>query len=257
MRTIDLNCDMGESFGAWKMGQDIAVMPHVSSVNIACGFHAGDPDTMRQTVEAAARHGIPIGAHPSLPDLAGFGRRDMAVSPNEAYALVLYQIGALDAFVRTHRRALFHVKPHGALYNMAARDDTLADAIAAAVRDFDPRLVLVGLADSALTRAGTRAGLRVAHEAFCDRRYQTDGSLVPRRESDAVLSSIDEAVAQALRIAAQGEVVARDGQVITLSAQTLCIHGDKADAAEFARRLRGALEGAGIGVAALSENTWT
>src|ERR1700759_134655 len=187
MTTIDLNCDMGESFGAWTMGQDDAVLAHVTSANIACGFHAGDPSPMRRTVAAAAKHGVAIGAHPSLPDLAGFGRREMRVSPDETYAMTLYQIGALAAVARVAGAALHHVKPHGALYNMAAKDRALADAIANAVHDFDASLILVGLADSELTRAGNAIGLAVAHEAFADRRYEADGSLTPRREADAVI----------------------------------------------------------------------
>ncbi|HEY0178669.1 MAG TPA: 5-oxoprolinase subunit PxpA, partial [Dokdonella sp.] len=168
---IDLNCDLGESFGAWTMGDDAAVMPYVSSANVACGMHAGDPDTMRRTVALAVRAGVALGAHVALPDLQGFGRREMRIGADEAYALTLYQIGALAAFARAAGARLRHVKPHGALYNMAARDAALADAIACAARDFDADLVLVGLAGSALPEAGRRAGLAVAHEAFADRRY--------------------------------------------------------------------------------------
>lgn len=170
--TIDLNCDMGESFGAWAMGQDAQVMPWISSANIACGFHAGDFSTMQQTVILAKKHHVAIGAHVSLLDLQGFGRREMQVSPVEAHALTLYQLGALSAFTGAQQVRLHHVKPHGALYNMAARDARLAEAIASAVRDFDPQLILVGLAGSALPHAGAQIGLVVAHEAFADRRYK-------------------------------------------------------------------------------------
>lgn len=248
---IDLNSDIGESFGAWRMGDDEGVLAHVTSANIACGFHAGDPDTMRRTVELAVRHDVAIGAHVSLPDLQGFGRREMKITANEAYALTLYQTGALAAFVRAAGRRLRHVKPHGALYNMAARDAALADAIAAAMRDFDAALVLVGLAGSELTRAGERAGLAVAHEAFADRRYEADGSLTPRREADAVIEDVDAAVAQALAIATRGEVTVREEGTIRLRADTICVHGDRPGAGAFAARLRAALAAAGISVTAV------
>ena len=249
--TIDLNCDMGESFGAWTMGQDAGVLAYVTSANIACGFHAGDPQTMRRTVAAAAARGVAIGAHPSLPDLAGFGRREMRVSADEVYAMTLYQTGALAAFARGAGTRLRHVKPHGALYNMAAKDRALADAIAGAVRDFDAMLILVGLAGSELPRAGERAGLAVAHEAFADRRYEADGSLTPRSKADAVIDDVDSAVAQAIAIATSGAVMTREGSELRLHANTICVHGDRADAAVFARRLREALSAAGVQVSAL------
>jgi len=247
---IDLNCDMGESFGAWTMGDDARVMPWVSSVNIACGFHAGDFMTMQRTVILAAEHGVAIGAHVSLPDLQGFGRREMAVTPNEAYAMTLYQIGALQAFAQAAGTRLRHVKPHGALYNMAARDAKLAAAIARAVRDFDPSLRLFGLANSALIDAGIAAGIPVAAEAFADRRYRPDGSLQPRREPDAVIQESDEAIAQAMAMAREGQVRAVDGSIVALQADTLCVHGDGEHAVAFARQLRAALEAAGIAIAA-------
>ncbi|MET0232119.1 MAG: 5-oxoprolinase subunit PxpA [Rhodanobacteraceae bacterium] len=247
-KTIDLNCDMGESFGAWTMGQDDAVLAYVSSASIACGFHAGDPATMRRTVAAALAHRVAIGAHPSLPDLAGFGRREMRVTPDETYAMTLYQIGALAAIARAAGSKLHHVKPHGALYNMAARERGLADAIANAVRDFDDALILVGLADSELPRAGEAAGLAVAHEAFADRRYEADGSLMARGKPGAVVDDVDAAVAQAVRIATRGEVEGPNG-ALRVRADTICVHGDRADAATFAHRLREALDIAGIAVA--------
>ena len=250
-KTIDLNCDMGESFGAWTMGEDAAVLAHVSSANIACGFHAGDPDTMRRTVQLAASAGVAIGAHVSLPDLQGFGRREMRVSADEVQAMTLYQIGALAAFARAAGTRLSHVKPHGALYNMAARDAALADAIAHAVHAFDATLILVGLADSELPRAGERTGLAVAHEAFADRRYENDGSLTPRREPDAVIDDIDAAVAQAVSIATRGSVTARSGNPLSLHADTICVHGDRPNAATFAQRLREALLRAGVDVGAI------
>ena len=249
-KTIDLNSDLGESFGAWHMGDDAALLAVVSSANIACGFHAGDPDIMRRTVALAVQHKVAIGAHVSLPDLQGFGRREMAVTPNEAYAMTLYQIGALHGFAQVAGARLQHVKPHGALYNMAARDLRLAEAIAQAVRDFDPRLCLFGLAGSALIDAGRAAGLPVAAEAFADRRYRSDGSLQPRREADAVITESDEAIAQAMAMVREGSVRAVDGEIVELQVDTLCVHGDGAHAVSFARQLRAALESAAIAVRA-------
>ena len=255
MNSIDLNCDMGESFGAWQMGADADVMPWISSANIACGFHAGDFATMQRSVILAAQHGVAIGAHVSLPDLQGFGRREMRITPVEARALTLYQVGALHAFVRAQGLALHHVKPHGALYNMAAQDARLAEAIAGAVRDFEARLVLVGLAGGELTRAGAQAGLVVAHEAFADRRYRADGTLMPRSEPGAVIEDVDAAVAQALRIVLDGSADSwrdgkPDGGTLTLRADSLCVHGDRPDAAQLARRLREALTAAQVRVVA-------
>ncbi|MHA6205995.1 LamB/YcsF family protein [Dyella soli] len=249
-KTIDINSDLGESFGAWSMGDDAALLDIVSSANIACGFHAGDPDIMRRTVALAAERQVAIGAHVSLPDLQGFGRREMAVTPAEAYALTLYQIGALHGFVRAAGARLRHVKPHGALYNMAARDARLAEAIAAAVRDFDPSLRLFGLAGSALIDAGLAAGLPVASEAFADRGYRADGSLLPRSEPGAVISESDQAIAQAMAMAREGKLRAVDGAIVELQADTLCVHGDGAHAVTFARNLRAALEAVGIIIAA-------
>lgn len=253
MNHIDLNADIGESFGAWKMGDDAGVMPWITSANIACGFHAGDPASMRATILSCVQHGVAIGAHPSLPDLQGFGRREMKVSPDEVYAQTLYQIGALHAFTHAAGTQLHHVKPHGALYNMAARDRALADAIARAVRDFNPRLILVGLAGGALVEAGRAAGLAVQREGFCDRRYQPDGSLAPRAQTGAVIEDIDAAVAQAVSIATRGEAVANDGSTVRIEADTLCVHGDRANAAVFAERLHRALEQAGVHIAATEQ----
>ena len=249
--TIDLNCDMGESFGAWRMGNDAGVMPWITSANIACGFHAGDFSTMQQTVKLAVAHAVAIGAHVSLPDLQGFGRREMHVSTEEAYALTLYQIGALQAMAHAAGARVAHVKPHGALYTMAAKDRALADAIARAVRDSGAELILVGLAGSALVDAGVAINLAVAREAFADRTYRTDGSLTPRREPGAVIDDVDQAVAQSVHIATKGNVETRDGTMLTLRADTICVHGDRPDAALFAQRLRRALHDASIVVAPL------
>lgn len=250
MNCIDLNADLGESFGAWRMGDDAGMMPWISSANVACGFHAGDPSIMRATILLCVQHGVAIGAHTSLPDLQGFGRREMKSAPNEVYAQTLYQLGALHALTHAAGTQLHHVKPHGALYNMAARERALADAIAAAVRDFNPTLILVGLAGSALVDAGRAAGLAVQREGFCDRRYQSDGSLTPRTQAGAVIEDIDAAVAQAVSVATRGEAVTSDGAEVCIEADTLCVHGDRANAAAFAEHLHRALEGAGIRIVA-------
>lgn len=251
VKSIDLNADLGESFGVWRMGDDAGVMPWITSANIACGFHAGDPVTMVRTVALCIEHGVAIGAHPSLPDLQGFGRREMRISTDEVYAQTLYQIGALHALTKACGGRLHHVKPHGALYNMAAREPGLAGAIAAAVRDFDSTLILVGLAGSALIDAGRDAGLPVLGEAFCDRRYRSDGSLAPRGEAGAVFDDPDAAVSQALSIATAGEAIASDGSRVRVQADTLCVHGDRAGASAFAKALRQALENAGLNVNAM------
>lgn len=250
-RTLDLNADVGESFGPWRMGQDEALLEVVTSANIACGFHAGDPDVMAATVRLAAARGVAIGAHPSLPDRQGFGRRAMAVTPLEVHNLVLYQMGALAGFVRAAGTRLSHVKPHGALYNQAAADPALASAIAAAVRAFDPTLILVGLAGSPLIQAGLAAGLQVAREGFADRRYEPDGTLTPRHHPEALILDPGEAVDQVLGMVERGEVIARNGAVIPVTVDTLCLHGDSPDAVAFAHRLRGELTAHGISLAAL------
>jgi UPF0271 protein len=247
---IDLNCDLGESFGAWRMGEDDAILPLISSASVACGFHAGDPSIMQRTVAQAAAHGVAIGAHVSLPDLQGFGRREMRVTPAEVYAMTLYQIGALHAFARAAGTCVAHVKPHGALYNMAARDGALAEAIARAVQQFDPRLRLFGLANSRLIDAARAIDLPAASEAFVDRRYCSDGSLQPRGEPGAVIENIDAAAEQAIAIARDGRVAASNGSAVAVQADTLCLHGDGAHALAFAHRLRQALLASGLRIAA-------
>lgn len=247
---IDLNCDMGESFGAWSMGADAAVLQYVSSANVACGFHAGDPMIMRRTVAGALDRGVAVGAHPAFQDLHGFGRRAMQVAPEEVYAVVLYQVGALSGFCRALGGQLSHVKPHGALYNMAAKDALLADAIARAVRDFDPRLVLFGLAGSELVRAGRKIGLTTANEVFADRTYQADGTLTPRSNPGAMISDLSAALAQVERMMRHGSVLALDGTEVAIEVDTVCIHGDEPDAARFARELRALLAQLGIAIRA-------
>jgi UPF0271 protein len=250
-RTIDLNADLGESFGPWRMGQDEILLELVTSANIACGFHAGDPDVMAETVRLAVSRGVALGAHPSLPDRQGFGRRPMALRPAEIRNLVLYQVGALAGFARAAGGQLVHVKPHGALYSQAASDAAIAEAVAGAVRAFDANLILVGPAGSQLVRAGLAAGLAIAREGFADRRYEPDGTLTPRSRPGALIEDPTEAVAQALGMVERGEVAARDGTVIPMPVDTLCLHGDGPDAATFARRLRTELGTRGIGLAAL------
>ncbi|MBW3622226.1 MAG: LamB/YcsF family protein [Armatimonadetes bacterium] len=237
-RTVDLNCDMGEGFGLHTFGMDETLLEVVTSANIACGFHAGDPATMRKTVRLALSKGVAIGAHPGLPDMSGFGRRHMEITPDEAFEMTLYQIGALDAFVRSDGGRMAHVKPHGALYTMASQDEDLAQAVAEAVYRHDSRLILFGLSGSALVRAGERAGLRTASEAFIDRRYTDDGRLVSRRHPDAVITDPEEALRQALMLAGEGKVVTRGGKEIPVQADTLCVHGDTIHAVEFARMVR-------------------
>lgn len=251
MLRVDLNCDMGESFGIWRLGDDEAVLPYITSANIACGFHAGDPSTMRRTVRMALDQGVAVGAHPGLPDLLGFGRRNLAITPEEAYDLVVYQVGALAAFVKAEGGRLQHVKPHGALYNMAAKDRALAEAIAAAVAAVDPDLILFGLAGSELVRAGERAGLRVAAEAFADRTYQADGSLTPRRMPGAVIDDPNRAAEQVIRLVKEGKVRAAGGTDVAVRADTVCLHGDGARAVELARAIRARLEAEGIAVKAV------
>jgi 5-oxoprolinase (ATP-hydrolysing) subunit A len=241
LAAIDFNCDLGEG-----CGDDEAILPLISSASLACGFHAGGPDEMARAVTVCLAHGVAIGAHPSLPDREGFGRRELAVTPEQVHALTLYQLGALDAFVRRAGGRLHHLKPHGALYNLAARDRGLADAIAAAARDFDPRLRLYGLANSALTAAGEAAGLPVVHEVFAERRYEATGQLTPRTHEAAVIENIADAVAQVRCMVREGHVIVRTGERIPIRADTVCLHGDRPGAAAFARALRSALEAEGV-----------
>lgn len=250
MPSIDINCDMGESFGAWTLGDDAAILPHVTSANVACGFHAGDPGTMRRTIELALANGVAVGAHPGLPDLAGFGRRTIDVTAEETFDLVAYQVGALAGIAAACGTRLRHVKAHGALYNMAGTRRDLAGAIAGAVKAVDASLVLFALAGSEVTRAGREAGLRIAEEVFADRRYTAAGTLVSRREPGAVIADSRDAVRQAVRMAREGVVAANDGSEIQLHADTICVHGDTPNAATHARELRAALTAAGIEVRA-------
>jgi len=248
---VDLNSDVGESFGAWTSGDDEALIPLVSSVNVACGFHAGDPLVIERTVELAVRHGVAVGAHPGYPDLAGFGRRDLAMTREELEAALVYQVGAVATFARAAGSELRHVKPHGALYNRAALDVAIAEAVARAVRRVSADLILVGLAGSVSLEAGRAAGLAVAAEGFADRAYEPDGRLRSRRLAGAVHVDPAIAAAQAVGIVRDGRVTAHDGTTVALHADTICLHGDTPGAPALARAIRAALEAAGIGVAAL------
>ena len=248
-RTVDINCDMGESYGAWKMGDDARVMPFITSANIACGFHGGDPGTIRKTLALAVSAKVAIGAHPSLPDLAGFGRRAMQISALEMYDLVLYQAGAVGAFARAAGTQLHHVKCHGALYNMAATDDGLAQAMARAVKDLGGNVMLYALAGSKMVAAGRQLGLSVVQEVFADRTYQDDGTLRPRSLPGAMIDDEATAVARAVGMVESGQVASHGGKLLDVSAGTICLHGDQPGALQFATALRQACALRGITVA--------
>lgn len=243
---VDLNCDIGEGYGIYKLGQDEELLNYISSANIACGFHAGDPGTMRRTVRMALEKDVAIGAHPGFQDLPGFGRRNLQLTALEIYELVVYQIGALSAFVSAEGGMLQHVKAHGALYNMAAKDALYAEAIAEAVYDVNPALILFGLAGSELITAGQDIGLRTASEVFADRNYQNDGSLTPRLEPDALITDADEAIARAVRMVRDKKVLSSEGTELLLKADTICIHGDGENALVFAEKISKALQESGI-----------
>ena len=243
---IDLNADVGESYGRWTLGNDAELMKSITSANVACGFHAGDPGVMRETVRIARDAGVAVGAHPGFPDLVGFGRRNIAASPREVEDFV----GALAAVAAAEGVRLQHVKAHGALYNMAVRDRSLADAIARAVRSLDRTLLLFGLPKTALLDAGEAAGLRVVAEGFADRAYEADGSLTPRTRPGSVIHAVDEVVQRAVRMAVDGTVTATNGQDIPMRVQTLCTHGDTPNSHELTRQLREALERSGVTIRA-------
>jgi UPF0271 protein len=250
---IDLNCDLGESFGAYVIGNDEALLPLVTSANIACGYHAGDPQVMARTVRLAAQHGVAVGAHPGFPDLAGFGRRAMQLSAEEIETCVLYQVGALAAFTRAAGVPLGHVKPHGALYNLAVGEPAIAAAIARGVASFSRDLILVGLAGSeAMVEAAQAAGLSFAAEAFADRVYNPDGTLQSRQIAGSLITDPARAATQAVSIARDGLVVAHDGTRLALHAGTLCLHGDNPAALANAKAVRQALAAAGVEVRALA-----
>lgn len=252
MKMIDLNCDMGESFGRYSLGADEELMPYISSVNLACGFHASDPMVIQQTVQMAVKYNLAVGAHPGYPDIQGFGRRKIEMSPDEVEAMVLYQIGALWGFLRSARIEMTHVKPHGALYNQAAQEVHLANAIARSVQRFSKELILVGLAGSALIEAGLEIGLNVANEGFVERGYQADGQLMPRGMDGAIIHDSIIAARQAIQLARDGISLRRGELTMNIKVDTLCIHGDSPNALDIARSVRSALEEGGFRIQSLS-----
>ena len=250
---IDLNADVGESFGAFTIGDDDGVMASVTSANVAAGFHAGDPSVLRRTIRPAMAHGVAVGAHPGFPDLAGFGRREMHVTAQEAEDLVLYQLAAVAGVAAAEGVRLQHVKAHGALFNMAAVDQNLAEALARAVASFDRTLVLFASPNSEMASAGRRLDLRIAHEVFADRAYEASGLLASRRRAGAVIHDVETVVARAVRLATDRTVIALDGSVLRLDADTICLHGDTPGAAGLAAAVRHGLEAAGVMVVAVGD----
>ncbi|MFK3938342.1 LamB/YcsF family protein [Alkalihalobacillus sp. NPDC078783] len=246
MKQIDLNCDLGESYGSFKVGEDDAIIPFVTSINVACGYHAGDHNTMAKTVQMAKVHGARIGAHPGFNDLFGFGRRPIHTTAEDIYHFVVYQISALEGFCKLNNQTMQHVKPHGALFNMAAVDPNMADAIARAVKDTNPDLILFGLSGSELIKAGLKHGLKVANEVFADRTYQPDGTLTPRTSENALITNHEQAIKQVLQMVTTSTVTAVDGSTVPLEADTVCVHGDGEHALLFVTELRKHLTEQGI-----------
>ncbi len=251
MLTIDLNCDMGESYGVYNLGEDKAAMPLVTSANVACGFHASDPDNMMKTVRLAKQNGVAVGAHPSYPDLVGFGRRQMALSNEEIEAAIIYQLGALQGFCQAEGVAMQHVKVHGALYNKAEKDAETSLAIAKAIQKFDPKLIMVCMANSEMTKAAKAIGLPYAEEVFADRAYTAQGALAGRKLPGAVIHDVDEVVARVMKMVQQKTVTTLDGTELPINADTICVHGDTPGAVEMISRIRSALEAAGIQLKAM------
>lgn len=252
MYAVDLNSDLGESFGNYTIGMDDKIIPLVTSVNVACGYHASDPVVMDKTIKMAAEAGIGIGAHPGFPDLMGFGRRNMAVSPAEASAYVSYQLGALYAFTHKYGVKIQHVKPHGALYNMAGKDYDLAKAICEAVYNFDPEIILLGLSGSELIRAAEDTGLACAREFFADRAYEEDGSLVNRRKEGAMITDEALAVDRVVRVVKEKKVTTITGKDIDLSIDSICVHGDGQKALDFVKTIRDRLSAEGVSAMSLA-----
>ncbi len=253
MYQIDLNCDLGESFGNYKIGMDEEVIPLISSANVACGYHASDPIVMQKTIAMTKKFGTAVGAHPGFPDLMGFGRRNLSVSPAEAKAYTLYQLGALDAFCRTQGVKMQHVKPHGALYNMAAKDYELARGICEAIYEFDKELIVLALSGGELVRAGEDIGLRTALEFFADRAYEEDGTLVNRRKEGAVITDENEALARVVRMIKENKLTAITGKDISIKADSVCVHGDGVKALEFVKKIREKLTDEQIAIKSLAE----
>ncbi|MCT4605233.1 MAG: LamB/YcsF family protein [Marinisporobacter sp.] len=252
MYQVDLNSDLGESFGNYKIGLDEEVIKYVTSANIACGWHAGDPLVMEKTIKIAKEQKVGIGAHPGFPDLMGFGRRNISASPDEVKAYVKYQLGALMAFARAKKEKIQHVKPHGAMYNMAAKDKALAKAIAEAIYEVDEKIILMGLANSEMVKAGKEIGLKVANEVFADRAYNPDGTLVSRKLEGAVIHDPQVAIERVIKMVKFGKVMAINGEEIEIKADSICVHGDNERAVEFVKKIRSCLKNAGVEVTALS-----
>ena len=252
-KKVDLNCDIGEGFGAYHMDTDSEIIRCITSANIACGFHASDPLIMDQTVQIALHAGVGLGAHPGYPDLMGFGRRNLQASPAEVQAYVTYQLGALHAFARSRGGKLSHVKPHGAMYNMAAKDPSLARAICTAIYQFDKNLILLGLSGSCMLTEAEKMGLSVAREVFADRAYESDGTLVARTKPGAMIQEEEVAVTRVVRMVQEGRVQAVDGTDIAICADSICVHGDSPKALLFTQKIRTALEDAGVQIVPLAE----
>ncbi|MDH9161747.1 5-oxoprolinase subunit PxpA [Staphylococcus succinus] len=248
---VDLNCDLGEAFGNYSFGGDEQIIPLITSANVACGFHAGDQHVMNQTIKRAKEHNIGIGAHPGLPDLQGFGRRNMDLSPDEIYDTVIYQLGALSGFCKIHNVKINHVKPHGALYQMGARDKDIAHAIAQAVYDFDESLYYVGLSNTLLISEAQKIGLKTASEVFADRRYEDDGQLVSRKADDALITDTNEAIAQVVKMVKSKSVITKNNREIDIEADTICVHGDGAHALEFVSEIKERLSKEGVSITKL------
>lgn len=253
MYRVDLNSDLGESFGRYTIGMDDKIIPLITSANVACGYHASDPVVMNKTIEMARKAGIRVGAHPGFPDLMGFGRRNMNVSPAEAKAYVLYQLGALDAFCKVHGMKMQHVKPHGALYNMAAKDYALSKAICEAIREYDDSLIVMALSGGELVRAAKDLGLRVAREVFADRAYEEDGTLVARTKAGAMITDEEEAIRRVIRMVKEQKVTAITGNDVPIQADSICVHGDGEKALAFVERIRKTMEEEGIRICAIDE----
>lgn len=253
MAKIDLNCDLGESFGAYTIGLDQELLPNISSANVACGFHASDPIVMSETVAACKSAGVGVGAHPGYPDLQGFGRRNMNIPPKELKAIVQYQLGALQAFCDANGVTMQHVKPHGAMYNMAGKDETMAMAICEGIFEVNKDLILLGLSGSQLLLSAEKSGLKAASEVFADRAYQEDGSLVPRGSPGAMIEDEEEAVRRVIRMAKEGIVTANTGRDIPIRADSVCVHGDSPKALAFVQKIRAALEAECISIVPVRE----
>lgn len=253
MYKVDLNADLGESFGAYTIGMDSEVLRYITSANVACGYHAGDPLVMQKTVALAAERNTAVGAHPGFPDLMGFGRRNMNITPDEARAYIKYQVGALMAFTKSCGVKMQHVKPHGAFYNMAAVNDKLAEAICRGIYEVDPELIMLGLAGSAHIKAAEAVGLRTASEVFADRGYMEDGTLVPRSMEGAIIHDRNEAIARTVRMVKEGVVETVTGKIIPIKADSVCVHGDNPDAVNFVKDIREKLEQEGVTVTCIAD----